>query len=408
MRTKLRPLDVLVIVTVLLVVGSLVVPALVELRNQARRTNCERNLAALGKAMLSYHELERTFPPGIIAGGEVSVPFGGPAPSYVALSKRCDNPGIAQTSALTLILPFLDEERTYMACNRSLAACAIQNATAVATKVRVFVCPANGFENTGWGYFEAPRGLAVQGPATTDYALSVGGTGLISDDYPHGAYPKYHYAGWNPVPGQHGYALGIFNVNWAVSRDWQLKDGAAKTFMMGESYSGARAGLKSNGQLPRGNEALGDRDSSVVVATPWSQGFLGSEPQYGPGQSIENFGGYGSVFAATAWNAWYGSSGNLTDPGGWFALLPNKGGLDRARASFCRAPRPIFTVGTGVIDGTRLTGELGSVQGFRSKHSTQPMLFADGSVRQIKPNIDPKIWVGLSTVRGGEEIPDDF
>src|SRR5687767_6403032 len=112
-RSQLRPVDVIVIFAILIVLGSLLLPAVKSGGRPPSKVMCESKLRMLGVAMLSYHEAHKQFPPGIISGGEVSVPFGGPAPSYVARSKRCDNPGIAQTSALTLILPFLDDRSAF-------------------------------------------------------------------------------------------------------------------------------------------------------------------------------------------------------------------------------------------------------------------------------------------------------
>ena len=47
-----------------------------------------------------------------------------------------------------------------------------------------------------------------------------------------------------------------------------------------------------------------------------------------------------------------------------------------------------------------------SVSPFRGYHArVVNMMFGDGSVRSISVDIDPRIWVALSTIQGKEMIP---
>jgi len=400
MRTKLRVLDLLTITAVFAVIVSLVVPAIGAARERARRTRCERNLSALGLAMLSYHDAHKVFPPGSVIGATAPAIYGERISEFIARSARCDNPGAAQTSAFTLLLPFIGEQPTFQAYNQSLASCAVQNATAVSTRIHAYMCPTNDYERARrWGYYEAPLGLDASGPALTDYALSMGGVGVLTEDL-----HCWWRCGAVRCPGVHRRAAGPFNINIGLPID-HIKDGTSHTLLMGESYSGAPAGLRLDWRLPQGNEPIVG-ESSVIVETPWSQGYLGSDPLAVAGQPLKNFGGFGSVFAATAWNAFYDTNGNLTPREKWFAIPPNESNGERARATFYRDTLP--AVNHMRVDGTGIPGSLGSVQGFRSLHDTVPMLFADGSVRQIKPTIDPWLWVALSSCLGREPLPDGF
>jgi hypothetical protein len=36
------------------------------------------------------------------------------------------------------------------------------------------------------------------------------------------------------------------------------------------------------------------------------------------------------------------------------------------------------------------------------------MFYADGSLRQISPSIDPSVWAAMSTIRGREELPAEY
>ena len=422
-RNRIRPLDVIVIVAVLLVLGSLMMPAVVSVGHVRREAGCEANLRALGLALLSYGKAHRVFPPGIIAGvppenrkrdGWLFYDHSREIAEYVAKREQCDYPGMAQTSGLTLLLPYLGEKAAYDAYNFSLACCAMQNATAVSARINTFICPDNplGFvSGVKWGYYQAPPGFSPIGPATTDYAFSLGAIGMITADSNTVYIPNWNgtMPGW---PGVNRHATGPFNVNSRVmpTDKWPspFKDGASVTFLMGEAVGSLPMGTRSDGFPPKGNERFDAASKTSLVETPWSQGFLGWRASSRGGKSLGNHAGFGSVFATTAWNAWWDARGNLAPADKWFPIPPNEGGGRIARPTWYRESSPDKPLNYLVTDGSGIPGDIGSVQGFRSSHATVPMLFADGSVRQIKPTIDPMIWVGLSTMQGREEIPENY
>jgi hypothetical protein len=323
---------------------------------------------------------------------------------------------MAQASGLTLLLPHLGEKAAYDAYNFSVACCAMQNATAVSVRINTFICPSNplGFvSGVKWGYYQAPSGFSPIGPATADYAFSLGATGLITG-FSNTVYsPNWSGAmpGW---PGVNLRATGPFNVNSRVlpPGDWRcpFKDGASFTFLMGEAVGSLPMGIRADGLPPKGDERFDATSNSLLVQTPWSQGFLGWRASSRGGRSLGNHAGFGSVFATTAWNAWYAwyAHGELTPADKWFPIPPNESGGRIARPTWYRESSPYKPINHIAKDGSGIPGDIGCVQGFRSLHATVPMLFADGSVRQIKPTIDPMIWVGLSTMQGREEIPENY
>jgi hypothetical protein len=361
--------------------------------------------------MFSYHEAHRTFPPGILSGrmddenrtrkkGTLGLTF------YVAQKDRCEDPSVPRASALTLLLPHLTDRGADEAYNFSLACCAIENATATSASISSFLCPSNGGDsrNTANAYFRRPPGMVAATLGVTDYGLSIGGCGLLIDD---ARFLISQGAGSLRGVGIMRRGYGAFNIGFGVRRE-MIKDGTGFTFLMGEIAGGLPLGVRNDGTIVEGDQRMQRTHEALVVKAPWSQGFVGGPPRYKGGVLQVNAGGFGSVFAATAWNAWYGVNGDLASPDQWFSLRPNEEPSECARPNYQLESTPYASINMFGLNGTALPGKVGSVQGFRTRHDAAPMLFADGTVRWMSLAIDSAIWVGLSSVVGREPLPEEY
>jgi len=289
-------IELLVVIAIIAVLIALLLPAVQQAREAARRTQCRNNLKQLGLAMHNYHDAHRVFPPGVTSWNTSG---GAPFCQYVASAQSCDaeTARASNSSALTLILPFMEERALYTAYNMRLACCAVQNTTSVQGVVKSFVCPTNERGET----LITPAYYRGYG-APTDYVLNMGGNSLLTCASPY-ALTTSAVTGF---PGILKPGVGPFNVNSNVSIR-SIRDGTSNSFLMGEGAGGA--------QLPpavpevnfdfKGASGTSGR-VGFGVDQPWSQGYLGA---------AGGTGGYGSVFACTAFNAWYDSQGRLVQPG---------------------------------------------------------------------------------------------
>jgi len=384
-------IDGVVVAGIAMMLTTVSLPAVQKARDAAREAMCKNNLRMLGLAMHNYHDAFKTFPPGIVA--QNSGPADAAICQFVAASETCDQPGFSRASAFTLILPFLEERKTYNAYNMQHACCATSNATSTSAFVKAFVCPSN---SRGANGVDLPYYGSKPGP--TDYVMSMGGVGLFTCENPFVINTSRRSR--SEIPGAMRRASGMFNVNSSISID-KMRDGVSNTIMVGESVGGPDLFVGRSGKsCVEGAQQMDSASTKATTDNAWSIGYIGSGPR-GVGQ------GFGSVFAATAWNAWYDSnSGKLVDSENgknWFAYPINEGKLKFNRPTWAKSSRP-ETDAQG-RDGSALPSSLGSVQGFRSRHpGFAQFLMADGTVRPLTDDTDPQVLVSLSTIAGREPI----
>ena len=186
-------IELLVVIAILATLVALMLPAVQQARESARRVQCRSNLKQLGLALHTYHELHRTFPPGVIA--------------------RNDDLTQALHSGLTFLLPMLERTNVYNRYNFDLPWSDPANISAANVNISVLRCP-----NAG-GTVPQTGGIQAGG---TDYAFSKGP---------------------NAVLCLRAQSEGMFDVNSLV-RTSAVTDGLSNTFAMGEaaSHSSLRAG----------------------------------------------------------------------------------------------------------------------------------------------------------------------
>ena len=160
-RTGFTLIELLVVIAIIAVLIALLLPAVQAAREAARRIQCAGNLKQIGIALHNYQSAIGSFPVGFLYPT-------GPVPATTS-------PLQYRWSALAQMAPFLEQANLYNALNfdyplahRPTGAPSPfwplypANATVMATRVSIFVCPSDG----------APPPAADSGP--TNYAFCTG------------------------------------------------------------------------------------------------------------------------------------------------------------------------------------------------------------------------------------------
>ena len=115
-------IELLVVIAIIAVLVSLLLPAVQQAREAARRSQCKNNLKQLGLAMHSYHDVFRCFP-----FGQLDSPNG--------------------FSAVSQMLPYIDQVNVYNLINFSLPYNNAANQTALMTNIPMLQCPSDVTSN---------------------------------------------------------------------------------------------------------------------------------------------------------------------------------------------------------------------------------------------------------------------
>lgn len=199
-------IELLVVIAIMAILIALLLPAVQQAREAARRTQCRNNLKQFGLALHNYHDVHQTLPPGGIV-----VPL--PPPDFVG--------GWANANAL--LLPYFEQANLYRLYQSELR-WDQQSPQLARTVIPTFVCPSSPGSN--------PIVQPLFGPGALDF-----GTG---DTYgvTHYLFSKGATDVWCLPANQPNNERGMFDLTRATKfRD--VTDGLTNTFAMGEGDTAA-------------------------------------------------------------------------------------------------------------------------------------------------------------------------
>jgi prepilin-type N-terminal cleavage/methylation domain-containing protein/prepilin-type processing-associated H-X9-DG protein len=137
--------ELLVVIAIIGVLVSLLLPAVQQARESARRMSCSNRLKQIGLALLNYEAANKVFPPAYLtanpaaSGSAFGVSFGD--------EYRNGPSGFAWGA---LLLPFVEQQGLYDRFDMSSPCWAPVNAAPAQSKVSVFLCPSANGGNSGF------------------------------------------------------------------------------------------------------------------------------------------------------------------------------------------------------------------------------------------------------------------
>jgi len=238
-------IELLVVIAIIGVLVSLLLPAVQQAREAARRTQCRNNLKQIGLALHNYESSHRLFPPACVTNPYLTGSIDGI--SYPDSIKVCA-PGFGWGA---LLLPDLDQAPLYNKFNFNSACWSIGNAAAAATQVQVFLCPSATGGSSGFVIQSPVPGPTVTGAGNTgiDMTRSDGSKIYFAHSHyvtnaginqPWGRSPEYCYNFDIPEPMSNGapdhMIDGPFYPN-SHTRVSDVPDGLSNTIFVGERSS---------------------------------------------------------------------------------------------------------------------------------------------------------------------------
>jgi len=207
MRQSFRSLgftliELLVVIAIIGVLIALLLPAVQQAREAARRSSCTNNLKQIGLALANYADSQHILPEGKTPSIQI---------------------GTQRMGTFVHLLPYVEQAALYDNINFDRGSRSTFNTTALNTRVAVYICPSDA---------DKPIVPAVSPNAQTSYGVSLG------------SIPVRHYGN---DPGPLGTYLDIWGafINYrgngafqAYGRPVPLKDvsdGLSKTIAVGET-----------------------------------------------------------------------------------------------------------------------------------------------------------------------------
>lgn len=181
--------ELLVVIAIIAVLLGILLPAVQQVREAARRTECLNKLRQLGLANLNYESARRHFPAGVYDDD--------------TNHRACLRNGLVE------LLPFLEQNKTRPFFDQTVPWSDPANLTVSASTVLHYKCPSAAGAVEDDGGFVGARG---------DYAFCMGENARLNMDEPS----------------------GIFGINSSTTFA-DISDGSSNTILMGEVAS--RTGL---------------------------------------------------------------------------------------------------------------------------------------------------------------------
>lgn len=191
--------ELLVVIAIIGILIGLLLPAVQQIREAARRVQCANQLKQQNLAMVNYESAHQKFPPGF------------------------SHPHMTMWSGF--ILPFIEQENLYESVDlesqwSELDGGPAANAAALGTYIPLFQCPSSGVPKSQYDPL-----LDTERVPCCYLACASGINNRESGDWPFVGLARYE---------EHAESDGVFYMN-SETRSADIKDGLSNTVLVGES-----------------------------------------------------------------------------------------------------------------------------------------------------------------------------
>lgn len=219
-------IELLVVVAIIGILVAILLPAVQQAREAARRTSCKNNLKQIGLALHNYESTYSVFPPGYIHRF-------GPVGSA---EEQANHAGLAWGS---MLLPQLEQGVYYDQFDLDVPVWDVANQLPREVHLSVYLCPSDSYSSTGF-VVRDDSASPVEQYAASSYAANWG--------------PASATINLDDTPRQ---SKGIFYRN-SSTRIRDISDGLSNTLAIGE---------RTNGPIPTSGPTPGGHS---VFETAWS------------------------------------------------------------------------------------------------------------------------------------------
>src|SRR5579871_2149683 len=149
-RNGFTLIELLVVIAIIAVLMALLLPAVQQARESARRSQCTNNLKQIGLALHNYHEVHNSFPPSYLTYSNAVMGFPGADSNTAPYGDT--GPGWA---ALAILLPYMEQSNLYNSINQDVPCWDPTNARVAQTQIATYLCPS---ALNGTGLYDVQNG----------------------------------------------------------------------------------------------------------------------------------------------------------------------------------------------------------------------------------------------------------